>query len=77
MYAAQFYEHAKRNIDNLEQKISDGDFSELSKWLKTNVYEKGRLWTSEEICKSSTGESLNSQYFVDYANKKYGEIYAL
>ena len=77
LYAAQFYEHAKRNIENLEQKISDGDFSELSKWLKTSIYEKGRLWTSEEICKSSTGESLNSQYFVNYAKKKYGEIYAL
>jgi carboxypeptidase Taq len=77
LYAAQFYEHAKRNIENLEQKISDGDFSELSKWLKVNIYEKGRLQTSEEICKSSTGESLNSQYFIDYAKQKYTEIYAL
>jgi len=77
LYAAQFYEHAKRNIENLEQKIAGGDFSELSEWLKTNIYEKGRLLTSDEICKSSTGESLNAQYFLDYAKQKYTEIYSL
>jgi len=77
LYAAQFYEHAKRNIENLEQKIANGNFSELSEWLKSYIYDKGRLYTSEEICISSTGESLNSQYFIDYAKKKYGEIYAL
>jgi carboxypeptidase Taq len=77
LYAAQFYEHAKRNIKNLENKIASGDFSELLEWLRLNIYEKGRLSTSKEICECATGESLNSQYFINYINKKYGEIYAL
>ena len=77
LYAAQFYEHANRKIENLEHKIAKNDFSEILLWLKSHIYEKGRLNTSKEICNAATGESLNSNYFINYAKQKYGEIYAL
>jgi len=77
LYAAQFYEHASRKIENLEHKIAKNDFSEISLWLKSHIYVKGRLNTSKEICNTATGESLNSNYFINYAKQKYGEIYAL
>ena len=77
LYAAQLYEHASRKIGNLEHKIANNDFSEISLWLKSHIYVKGRLSTSKEICNAATGESLNSNYFINYAKQKYGEIYAL
>jgi carboxypeptidase Taq len=77
LYSAQFFEHAKRKIIHLNEKIETGDYHELSTWLNENIYKKGRLLSSSEICKNATGEYLNPQYFINYAKQKFGEIYAI
>jgi carboxypeptidase Taq len=74
-YAAQFFASAKKTDIDLEKKIANGNSVGLLQWLRQRIHDLGRIYTSEEICKTATGETLNGQYFLDYLLDKYGKIY--
>ena len=75
LYAAQFFDAAIKQIPALEQHIQNGHTQPLLEWLRDRVHRHGRKWTSDELCRNITGESLNSVYFLEYAKKKYHSIY--
>jgi carboxypeptidase Taq len=74
-YAAQFYQHANQSITNLNEHIKQGNTMPLLQWLRKTVHEKGRRFTSEELCKDICGETLNIQYFTGYLLDKFKDIY--
>jgi carboxypeptidase Taq len=76
-YAAQFFQTAKSQLNNLETSIEKGDTSSLLNWLRQNIHSKGRFFTSEELCREVTGTGLDVNYFVDYLLDKYVSIYNL
>jgi carboxypeptidase Taq len=75
LYAAQFYNSAVKQIPNLETHLEKGDTAQLLLWLKKNIYDKGRLFNSEEICKMATGSGLDPNFFLNYLHKKYQSVY--
>jgi carboxypeptidase Taq len=74
-YAAQFFETAKKELINLDDQIAKGDFSGLLNWLRNQIHNKGRQYTSEELCKKVTGKGLQIDYFTNYILQKYKLIY--
>jgi carboxypeptidase Taq len=77
-YAAQFWEDAKKKIMNLEQDIATtGETKQLLDWLRLNIHSLGKMYTSEELCKTITGTPLNSNIFVSYLHQKFKELYGL
>ena len=74
-YAAQFFHQAQQDIPNLVSQIENGDNLQLLKWLREKIHQHGKFYTASELCQKITGEPLNFKYFMDYASKKYGEIY--
>lgn len=76
-YAAQFEAKMVKDIPDMFQEIRTGEFSNILTWLRTNIHQHGRFYTSQELCKNATGETLKFDYFMDYAVKKYSAIYAL
>ncbi len=74
-YAAQFFHQAEQDIPGLRQEIEAGNNANLLKWLRTNIHQHGRHYTSQELCAKVTGEPLNFKYFMDYARKKFKGIY--
>src|SRR5258708_9489958 len=75
-YAAQFFNQEKKEDSSLEKEIAGGNSSGVLHWLKKNIYPYGRYYTSEELCQKATGEVLNSTHFINYATKKYANIYS-
>lgn len=75
LYAAQFYAAAKHSNPLLEQELAAGNTAQLLHWLKENIFEKGRLFDSEEICKMATGSGLNPDIFIKYLTNKYQTVY--
>jgi carboxypeptidase Taq len=75
IYAAQIFEKLQNENPNLNDEIEVGNFSNIINWLKVNIYNKGRMNTSEEIIKNICGENLNSEKFIKYLKKKYFKIY--
>ncbi len=77
LYAAQFFAKAKAALPGLEENIGLGNTLPLLQWLRQCIHEKGRYYTSEELCTAVTGEPLNTTYFLQYATGKYAAIYEL
>jgi len=74
-YAAQFYAKAVSDMPNLETEIQQGKTNALLNWLRSNVHQYGRKYLPNELCKKVTGEGLNVDYFLKYANEKFLDIY--
>ncbi len=74
-YAAQFFEQAKKDIPGLLEQIESGNNAELLNWLRDNIHVYGKFYTANDLCEKITGETLNFQYFMDYAKAKYRDIY--
>lgn len=74
-YAAQLYVQAEKDITNLPEMMAQGNFTHLLQWLRDNVHQYGRRYTSEEICKRVTGSGLNFEVFMDYARQKFATVY--
>ena len=71
LYAAQFYSTIKNLYPNIDEEVSLGKTLKIWNWLKKNIYSYGRYYSSEDLCKHATGESLRSNYFIDYLQNKY------
>ncbi|HMK05351.1 MAG TPA: carboxypeptidase M32 [Ferruginibacter sp.] len=76
LYAAQLYAAAGRQDGSLEKQLAAGNNLGLLQWLRQHIHQSGRYYTSEELCKKATGETLNSNYFINYATKKYNQVYS-
>lgn len=76
-YAAQLHKQAQKDIPNLIQQTEQGNHTDLLAWLRENIHQYGRFYTTDELCKRITGEKLNFRYFMEYAEEKYSGIYGL
>ena len=76
LYAAQFFAKAQKELPGLDEQICSGNTMPLLQWLRQSIHQKGRYFTSEELCAAVTGEPLNTAYFMQYAYEKYASIYA-
>jgi carboxypeptidase Taq len=74
-YAAQFYNAANQAIPSLLAQIQAGNTRELLQWLHNKIHIHGRRYTSEELSREASGESLNIQHFLTYLLDKYKDIY--
>src|SRR6056297_463640 len=75
--AAQLFDAAESEIDDLDAKIADGDFGDLQAWLGENVHRHGSRYETNELVKEATGEAFSADAFTDYVEEKYGELYGI
>jgi carboxypeptidase Taq len=75
LYGRQFYEAARNQIDNLEDKIAHGDLKSLQIWLRDHIHQVGRIRTASELLEDVTGQPLSADTFISYLNAKYHDIY--
>ncbi len=74
--SAQFYNAMCKDMD-VEKVLADNEFYKIKDWLKEKIHRYGAYYTMDEILKSATGESFDSQYYIDYLVNKYTELYDL
>ncbi|MCR4311910.1 MAG: carboxypeptidase M32 [Candidatus Uhrbacteria bacterium] len=72
MYAAQFYDQAKKDIRGLEGLYAKGKLAPIREWLRQNVHIHGKRYSAEELVKKVTGKKLSAEPFASYLVKKYG-----
>lgn len=77
LYGAQFLHTLKKDMPDLDARIASGDFKSLHGWLKDNIHVHGSIYDPADLLMRVTGEPLNAQYFIDYLENKYCELYGL
>ena len=75
LYAAQLYSTIEKKYPAVSEDLTNGKINSIQDWLKKEIYCNGRYYSSEELCEKATGETLQSSYFIEYATKKFSEIY--
>jgi carboxypeptidase Taq len=75
LYAAQFYAAMRRQQPGVEAEIEKGNLKPVRSWLADNIHVHGAVYPAGELCRRVTGEKLNPGFFLEYLEKKFGEIY--
>ncbi len=70
LIAAQLLNTAKKQIDIY-------NFQSLREWLRKNIHQYGKVYTTKELLLRITGETLNPKYFLDYLEEKFNHLYSL
>lgn len=77
LYSVQFFEQAKLEIPHLEEQIAAGQLMSLRRWLEQKIHRWGRMFTPAHLAERVTGSTINPEPFLQYVEKKYGELYQL
>lgn len=77
LYGGQFLNTLKKDIPDIYAQVAAGEFAPLHNWLKAKIHVHGAVYQPGVLLEMVTGEPLNAQYFIDYLNQKYTEIYDL
>lgn len=77
IYAAQLFQAAERELGTLEEMFSEGEFSPLLQWLRTQIHQHGRSYDAAELIARACGERPNSEPLVASLNARYGRVYSL
>lgn len=77
LYAAQFFDAAKRQLPGLMADISGGSFERLLSWLREHVHGRGARLPAGELIEAVSGQQLRSSYLMDYLQTKFGQLYEL
>mgnify|MGYP000212127804 FL=1 len=74
--AAQLDAALREDVD-IEGCIRDGDLEPVHEWLTTHVHEQGKRYTTPDLIEHATGDALTADYFLDYAESKFRDLYGL
>lgn len=77
LYAAQFWSVIKKDLPNLDERFSRGEFSDLLDWLRREIHSKGRRYPAPELCEKVTGEPLTAAHFMSYLESKVRPLYGV
>jgi carboxypeptidase Taq len=75
--AAQLYASAAEAVGGLEEGIREGEFDALHEWLTENVHRHGCRYETDDLVREATGEAFTADHFVEYAHRKFGDLYEL
>jgi carboxypeptidase Taq len=74
----QFYEQTLKDLPDLPQQYSRGEFGPLLAWFKEKIHRHGRKYTANELLARVTGASgIEAGPYLRYITEKFSEIYGL
>lgn len=75
LMSTQIFEQAGRELDDVDEKIAEGNFAELLDWLRAKIHRHGRKMDAAQILENATGEGLSAKSWLSYVRRKFGQIY--
>ncbi len=74
----QFYQQTLRDIPDLPEQFSRGQFGSLLDWFREKIHRHGRKFTGPELVQRVTGASgIEAGPYLAYIKSKFSEIYGL
>ena len=75
-YGAQILHAMKRDFD-VDAAVAAGELGKVADWLKVHVFSCASMLDPDDWIRAVTGEGLNVNYYLDYLEAKYKDVYAL
>ena len=77
MYAAQFFNAARRDLGDLDDQFARGVFKPLKGWLNEKIHRHGKRYPAKRLVEIVTGQSLSHQPLIGHLQAKFSELYDL
>ncbi len=77
LYAAQFFQVARKEIGDVDEQFGRGDFQPLLGWLRRNIHGRGMQLRSKDLVVEVTGEALDPEKLIRYLETKYTALYGV
>jgi carboxypeptidase Taq len=77
MYAAQFFEAARRDLGDLDAQFAAGEFAPLKSWLNDKIHRRGKQDRPQRLVELVTGKPLSHLPLVAHLRSKFGPLYGL
>ena len=71
MYAAQWFAAMRRTMPDLDARIAAGELAPLFDWLRDNIWTQASRWSTDELARRATGETLNPAHFKAHLEARY------
>ncbi|HEU0246681.1 MAG TPA: carboxypeptidase M32 [Gaiellaceae bacterium] len=68
--SVQIWEKARAAVPDVDEQIERGEFGELHRWLRENVYALGRKFTPAETVQRVVGRPIDPQPYLRYLGDK-------
>jgi carboxypeptidase Taq len=74
----QFYQQTLKDIPDLPEQFTQGEFGALLDWFRDKIHRHGRKFTANELLQRVTGaDNIDARPYLAYVQRKYAEIYEL
>ena len=77
LYAAQFFEAARRDLGDLDGQFAGGEFGPLSGWLRDRVHRHGMRYRATELVRVITGKPLGHRALMTHLKTRFGPLYGI
>lgn len=77
LISAQLWEKIHADVPDLDEQFRRGEFGALLAWLREKLHIHGRKYEPQEMVQRLTGSKINSEAYVRYLKRKFGDIYGL
>ncbi len=77
MYAAQFFNAARKELGDLDDMFSRGEFRPLLDWLRREIHSRGLHYRANRLVEVVTGEPLSAEPLVEHLNTRFRPLYGL
>jgi carboxypeptidase Taq len=77
LYAAQFFDQAKKDLGDLEAQIARGQFAPLLGWLREKIHSQGKRYRATELVKRVTRRPLSAGPLLEHLRQKAAELYGV
>ncbi|MFB6219541.1 MAG: carboxypeptidase M32, partial [Halobacteriaceae archaeon] len=74
--AAQIDAAVREDLD-VDGLVREGEFDPIHDWLGKQIHRHGCRYTTPELVEEATGEAYTADYFLDYAEEKFTDLYGL
>ncbi len=75
--AAQLHDAMDDDLGGVAGLVRDGEFGPIHDWLTGAVHGHGCRYTTPELIREATGEDFTADYFLEYAEEKFGDLYGV
>lgn len=76
LYAAQFFEQARKDLGDLDVQFSRGEFRPLLAWLRQNIHRHGKRYRAADLARRITGRELSADPLLRHLRAK-AELYGV
>ncbi|MEQ1825353.1 MAG: carboxypeptidase M32 [Pirellula sp.] len=75
IFAAQLMQAAARDLGDVDNMLSKGEFHPLLSWLRDRIHRHGRCFKPMQLIQNACGESLSSGPLIAYLETKLTPLY--